>query len=131
MRPWLLLLLSLAACGGGDSPATDAGSPDALLPACSGFGADTCSTRSFCAPGCTGMCDCTCPGPEGYEGCGCGGCADTCFQFAACVDVGCPEAWYASHDPLECQVIDFDCLENQTPFNDECGCGCIDTTISP
>ena len=38
-----------------------------------------------CAPAYVGSCDCTCPGPAGYEGGGCEGCPRSCFGFIACL----------------------------------------------
>jgi Kazal-type serine protease inhibitor domain len=35
-----------------------------------------------------------------------------------------PSRTYVSHDPRQCQVILFLCVEGQQPFSDECGCGC-------
>ena len=108
----------------------------AEIPSCGDFDQATCDWKSYCEPGCSGSCDCTCPGPEGYEGCGCGGCPEQCFTFSMCVDIGCPDEGdpavsYVSHDPLACAVIDFDCFPNAYGFSDECGCGCIETAISP
>jgi hypothetical protein len=50
---------------------------------------------------------------------------DTC-----CPDEKTEPAWYASHDPVECKVIDFRCDLSKYPtgayFFTKCGCGCID-----
>jgi hypothetical protein len=51
------------------------------------------------------------------------------------VDLICPdetEAWYASHDPVECAALDFDCIDpNQVAFDNACGCGCITVPVDP
>ncbi|AUX39670.1 uncharacterized protein SOCE26_010650 [Sorangium cellulosum] len=41
-----------------------------------------------------------------------------------CPDPRDPGVHYVSHEP-ECPGIDFACSPAQTPFSDECGCGCI------
>ncbi|HOX45544.1 MAG TPA: dockerin type I repeat-containing protein [Myxococcota bacterium] len=53
---------------------------------CSGLpDAATCDASPMCTAACTGICDCTCPGPYGAEGCGCEGCDASCFIFQACL----------------------------------------------
>ena len=51
------------------------------------------------------------------------------FEF--CGDDDCPDpddegVEYVGDDPLECMAILFACEDDQTEFNNECGCGCID-----
>ncbi len=55
-------------------------------PTCAGLDEDACIDAEGCEPGYSGFCDCTCPGPAGYEGGGCDECAPECFTFAACVE---------------------------------------------
>jgi hypothetical protein len=35
-----------------------------------------------------------------------------------------PTVSYISHDPHECEMIDFDCMPPWVVFSNECGCGC-------
>lgn len=96
-----------------------------------------CKADPSCQPGYKGKCDCTCPGPEGYEGANCEQCSPGCFDFVACVPLkpGCPDpdsssVHYISQSPKECAVIDFGCKPGQQGFDSECGCGCMDTATS-
>ena len=41
-----------------------------------------------------------------------------------------PGVSYISHNPDECALIQFICAEGQQKFDNECGCGCIQTTAS-
>jgi hypothetical protein len=36
-----------------------------------------------------------------------------------------PTRRYVSRDPAECQLIFFTCNPGETPFFNECGCGCV------
>jgi hypothetical protein len=59
--------------------------------------------------------------------CGCG-CIDD--PAPECPDPADPAVHYigdSDQNPAICQVILFDCEDDQTPFTDECGCGCIDS----
>ncbi len=38
-----------------------------------------------------------------------------------------PTRRYAARDPNECAAVTFICLEDETAFFDECGCGCETT----
>jgi hypothetical protein len=105
----------------------------AAMASCSGLGEGECQATPGCEPGYAGICDCTCPGPAGYEGGGCAGCAPGCFVYQACVasppicpDPSDPAVHYLSHDPLTCQAADFVCQDEQLQFDGECGCGCVD-----
>lgn len=52
--------------------------------------------------------------------------------LAVMAQPGCPHGpgvTYISHNPDECATIRFFCAEGQEPFNDECGCGCIETSM--
>lgn len=52
---------------------------------------------------------------------------------AALAQPGCPHGPgvnYISHDPDECATIQFICAEGQEKFDNECGCGCIETTMA-
>lgn len=44
-----------------------------------------------------------------------------------CPDPDDPWVWYASDDPAACELIDFDCGDNNY-FYDDCGCGCLAMT---
>jgi hypothetical protein len=72
-----------AAAAGPDA----AESVDAAPGACDGLEQGTCTGTDGCAPGCFSLCDCTCPGPPGFEGCGCDECSATCFTYQECVDI--------------------------------------------
>lgn len=68
------------------------------------------------------------PGAEYFfsESCGCG-CIEP--EPADCPDPSDPRVHYlagSDEDPSACWTIYFTCEEGQTPFSDECGCGCID-----
>lgn len=52
---------------------------------CDGLGEQACLMNDACLAGYRGFCDCTCPGPPGYEGGGCEGCGRDCFVYTACV----------------------------------------------
>ncbi|MBX3276339.1 MAG: hypothetical protein KF729_39160 [Sandaracinaceae bacterium] len=57
------------------------------------------------------------------SGCGCG------CEPVACPDPTDPSVHYVAGsdaDPSACLAILFTCREDQRPFSDECGCGCID-----
>ena len=111
---------------------------------CAAFGERQCLADDRCDAGYTGICDCTCPGPAGYEGGGCADCEASCFGFAACVERAAPPATCpdpsdsrvhyqaASHlDPAVCGTIDWDdtdCRADQTSIPSVCGCGCVDAT---
>jgi hypothetical protein len=43
-----------------------------------------------------------------------------------CQDPLDPMVHYIGTSPEVCQLIDFDCLDDQTMFSDPCGCGCLD-----
>jgi hypothetical protein len=114
-------------CGEGESCVV------ATLPACAALAEASCVADPRCEPGYWGVCDCTCPGPPGYEGKGCGNCSESCFEFAACVakaqrclDPNDPKVHYLFDDPLVCAAAKFGCGDPQTRFFDDCGCGCID-----
>ncbi len=38
-----------------------------------------------------------------------------------------PTRRFVSRDPAECQLIFFTCNPGETPFFNECGCGCVVT----
>lgn len=68
--------------------------------------------------------------PEGEtpftDVCGCGCIAD---QAPTCPDPADPSVHYVAdsdENPDVCLLIDFACDADQTPFDDACGCGCID-----
>ena len=69
-------------CGPGEDSCN---CPDDCAADCEGLPEDACVDRNGCLPGYAGFCDCTCPGPPGYEGGGCEGCSADCFMYAACV----------------------------------------------
>jgi hypothetical protein len=56
---------------------------------------------------------------EDPEACGLGVCC------TPCPDSSDPRVEYVSDSPQECATIDFDCLGDDRPFNNACGCGCI------
>lgn len=45
-----------------------------------------------------------------------------------CPDPNDPNVHYASQNPDACALVDLACNEQQTGFNDACGCGCIGPT---
>ncbi|MGQ0504583.1 MAG: hypothetical protein ACT4TC_04630 [Myxococcaceae bacterium] len=45
---------------------------------------------------------------------------------ATCPDPNSSQVHFLSTDFKECAAMFFQCEPNQTTFNDECGCGCID-----
>jgi len=47
---------------------------------------------------------------------------DVSAQQRACPEG--PAFQYASRDPVQCLATDFLCQQGQTPFFNECGCGC-------
>ena len=51
---------------------------------CDGRPREMCD-NGVCTAGCRSNCDCSCPGPEGYEGCGCDACPSPCFTYLRCV----------------------------------------------
>ena len=59
--------------------------PEDCPASCAGLDEAACIAQDGCLPGYRGFCDCTCPGPAGYEGGGCDGCSADCFVFAGCV----------------------------------------------
>ena len=52
------------------------------------------------------------------------GCAAGCA--ATCPDPSDPKVHYISDNPYTCAAADWLCSDDQTSFDDECGCGCID-----
>lgn len=69
--------------GGADAAA---GEPDAsIAQTCEDLGEGACEADEACAPSCTGLCDCSCPG-NALEACeGCAECPAECFEFSTCV----------------------------------------------
>lgn len=68
------------------NPQNDLCEPDCRLDHCAQVKDElACLSMSSCWPGYVGLCDCTCPGSNGYENGGCAGCPRECFQFAACI----------------------------------------------
>lgn len=52
--------------------------------------------------------------------------------IAACQDCEVPgEASYVGESPEECMVIEFQCDEGVSSFSNECGCGCLEPTVTP
>ncbi|ETW97319.1 hypothetical protein [Candidatus Entotheonella palauensis] len=47
------------------------------------------------------------------------------FAQASCPDPNDPNVGYVSQDPQVCAVVRFTCSGGQTPFSNQCGCGCI------
>jgi coxsackievirus/adenovirus receptor len=71
--------------------------------------------------GCRDDSECTTRAREGCEAfCVEGQCAVECTPI--CPDPR--EIDYISQDPQECAQIRFICQDNETPFSNECGCGC-------
>ena len=70
-------------CGPGEGPCN---CPVDCATDCDGLPEDACLARNDCQGGYAGFCDCTCPGPVGYEGGGCEGCGPDCFLFVDCVE---------------------------------------------
>lgn len=111
--------LLLAACVGGKPSDTsgdatgDSAPPPTTIPrdACGGFGGTPCATGYTCLDDPSDTCDPLAGGAD------CGGLCYGCDEPVLQRD-------YVSHDPAECQGIDFDCATESVPFVDECGCGC-------
>lgn len=47
------------------------------------------------------------------------------FAQSDCPDPNDPNVGYVSQDPNVCAVVRFTCSGGQTPFSNQCGCGCI------
>lgn len=133
--PLSLALLGVAACSGSDKTPSDGsggssgttsaqrgpiGKADALSGMCLDEGKSACGGKSdgscWCDDACTSYGDC-------------------CVDYkTACTNPTCPDpddekVHYVNDsykNPLACTTIYFACEPGQTPFSDECGCGCID-----
>lgn len=108
------------------------------LSPCNGLSEFACLSDASCTPGYSGVCDCTCPGPTGYEGGGCDGCGRGCFIYQACVaEPSCPDEAqpyirYLHRDDASCEALSeprqFHCGDEEGFFmTPGCGCGCIDS----
>jgi hypothetical protein len=118
------------------APDASASLPDARETAiCSGLDEKTCEDTAGCVGGCVSLCDCTCPGPAGYEGCeGCDACPKSCFTFAACVArTPCGDTWCDPATEIcvsrsafvvthECESVPAGCESDRT-------CGCAAATL--
>jgi hypothetical protein len=69
---------------------------------------------------------------------GCNTC--TCLEDSSisCTEIACacspPDEWwrlYTSLDAQQCLLIDFDCPDNTTRFDNSCGCGCEQSAACP
>lgn len=84
---------------------------------CGGIAAFPCPTGYVCVDDPTDNCD---PKNGGAD---CGGYCRRQGKPSKC-NYGDPNKSWVSKDATQCMVIKFMCAEGQTPFFNECGCGC-------
>lgn len=120
--------------------------PGQTFPA--GDNCNSCTCEAGGGVSCTEM---DCPGPACVYGGkpydvgqsfpsldGCNTCSCAQPKVVSCTTKACPcdpskEWWkkYLSTDPKTCEVIDFACADNTTPFENQCGCGCAQDPSCP
>lgn len=112
--------LVFAGCASDDDDTVNTVSQD-VRPVC--YSSDDCAEGRYCTTE-DGVCNSPCR-PNQVCAQVCTGTCRKDKRPPSCGDD--PTKTYVSHDPGQCALIRFACAENQTPFSDECGCGCQTT----